>query len=229
MITMHQVEFGYPGSGFRLAIPDLEIGAGETVAIVGPSGSGKTTLLNLVAGIERPVRGRITVADEDVAALPDEDRQDFRALRMGLVFQEFELLDYLTVFENVLLPYRISLALDLNRDVHLRAESLLADVGLAGKRARFPRRLSQGERQRVAVCRALVTRPAILLGDEPTGNLDPENRDHVMDLLMDYAATEQAPLIVVTHDHHLAGRFDRILDVAVLNAAAEPATVVAGA
>ena len=141
------------------------------------------------------------------------DRQDFRALRMGLVFQEFELLDYVDVLGNVLLPYRVSPALELGPEVRERGESLLRNVGLAEKRKRFPRSLSQGERQRVAVCRALVTQPAVLLGDEPTGNLDPENRDHVLDAMSRYADQARAPLVVVTHDREVQDRFDRVVDV----------------
>jgi len=213
MIEVSNVTFSYRGGDFRIEIPKLEIEAGEKVAVIGPSGRGKTTLLHLLAGVLVPSAGSISVAGTEVSALPREDRQDYRALRMGMVFQEFELLEYLDVLDNVLLPYRISPVLTLDDKACERAGALVQEVGLSGERRRYPRHLSQGERQRIAVCRALVTRPAILLGDEPTGNLDPDNRDHIMDTLCRYSDETKAPLVVVTHDHELLGRFDRTIDV----------------
>jgi putative ABC transport system ATP-binding protein len=213
MIRLEKVTFAYKVGGFRLHVPTLEIAAGEKVALVGPSGLGKTTLLHLLSGVLVPTTGKITVDGVELSGLSREDRQDYRALRMGMVFQEFELLAYLDALDNVLLPYRISPVLLLDDDVRQRAGRLLQEVGLDGKQRRFPGELSQGERQRVAVCRALVTRPAILLGDEPTGNLDPHNRDHVLETLCQYGEQTRAPLVVVTHDHELLPRFDRTLDV----------------
>ena len=217
MIEVNNVTFGYKVGGFRIDIPKLGIEAGEKVAVIGPSGRGKTTLLHLLAGVLVPSAGRIAVDGTDVSALSREDRQDYRALRMGMVFQEFELLAYLDVIDNVLLPYRISPVLTLDDEARERAEALVQEVGLDGKQRRYPRHLSQGERQRIAVCRALVTRPAILLGDEPTGNLDPDNRDHIMDTLWRYSDETEAPLVVVTHDRELLGRFDRTIDVTELS------------
>jgi len=130
-----------------------------------------------------------------------------------LVFQEFELLDYLSVLDNILLPYRVTQILDLTDSVRKHAQQLAAEVGLGDKLKRRPKNLSQGERQRVGVCRALLTKPAVLFGDEPTGNLDPENRDHVMDILFEYCDNTEAPLLVVTHDFDLVQRFDRTIDV----------------
>jgi len=145
--------------------------------------------------------------------LGSEDRQDFRALAVGLVFQEFELLEYLDVIDNVLLPYRVSPALSLDRATRQRADELVEHVGLADQKKSFPGQLSQGERQRVAVCRALVTQPKVLFGDEPTANLDPDNRDQIMDTLFRYAEEHRAPLVVVTHDQDLRGRFSTVVDV----------------
>jgi putative ABC transport system ATP-binding protein len=213
MIEVNNVTFGYRVGGFRIDVPKLGVQAGEKVAVIGPSGRGKTTLLHLLAGVLVPSAGRIAVDGTDVSTLSREDRQDYRALRMGMVFQEFELLEYLDVIDNVLLPYRISPVLTLDDEARERAKALVQEVGLDGKQRRYPRHLSQGERQRIAVCRALVTRPAILLGDEPTGNLDPDNRDHIMDTLWRYSDETKAPLVVVTHDHELLGRFDRRIDV----------------
>ena len=213
LVTLEDLTFGYRVGDFQLRLDDMQIGSGERVAITGPSGSGKTTLLNLVAGILRPATGRVVVDSVTLSELNQEDRQDFRALRMGLVFQEFELLEYLSVFDNVMLPYRISPVLHLTPDVRQRARDLCEEVGLADKIGSYPRHLSQGERQRVALCRALVTEPVLILGDEPTGNLDPVNRDHVMDTLMQYSKTSGAPLVIVTHDHALLDRFDRVVDI----------------
>jgi putative ABC transport system ATP-binding protein len=213
ILKINKLKFGYRVGEFQLAVDDLQVKSRERLAITGPSGSGKTTLLNLLAGILVPASGDIQVDDMVVSALSPQDRQDFRALRMGLVFQEFELLEYLDVLANILLPYRISPVLNLTQAVRERSRDLCEKVGLSNKLHRFPAHLSQGERQRVAVCRALVTQPVVILGDEPTGNLDPVNRDHVMDILSEYSDTHEASLVIVTHDHELLDRFDRTIDV----------------
>jgi len=213
IIGINKLKFGYQVGEFQLAVDDHYVKSHERVAITGPSGSGKTTLLNLLAGILTPDSGEVEVDGTVVSALNNEDSQDFRALRMGLVFQEFELLEYLDVLDNILLPFRISPVLNLTRAVQQRAIDLCEEVGLGDKVRRYPKHLSQGERQRVAVCRALVTQPAVILGDEPTGNLDPANRDHVMDILFRYSEKTGAPLVIVTHDYELLDRFDRTVDI----------------
>ena len=213
LIKIQQLQFGYRVGAFRLAVESLHIGVQERIALIGPSGCGKTTLLNLMAGVLVPHQGEIEVDGTCVSRLNQEDRQDFRALHMGLVFQEFELLEYLTVLDNVLLPLRLNPILQLTRSVQERALALCDKVGLGDKTKRYPAHLSQGERQRVAVCRALVTQPKVIFGDEPTGNLDPANRDLVMDVLSEYSENEGAPLVIVTHDHELLNRFDRTMDI----------------
>ena len=216
MIAVRDLEFSYRVGDFNLRVPELRVAGGESVALVGPSGCGKTTLINLLAGIQEAAGGSVEVAGLDMATLGPEDRQDLRILKLGLIFQEFELLEYLDVLDNVLLPYRLTPLLELDNETRARARALLEDLGLKDKLARFPAQLSQGERQRVALSRALVTQPAVVLGDEPTGNLDPVNRDHVIDALLDYGRDTGAPVVVVTHDHDLLPRFDRALDVTEL-------------
>lgn len=216
VIEVRDAAFGYPTGGFALRVRALRIGPGDTLAVTGPSGSGKTTLVNLLAGILTASSGSVRVVGLDLTRLGSEDRQDLRILKLGLVFQELELLDYLDVLDNVLLPYRISPVLELDRAARERAVALANDVGLGDKLGRFPSQLSQGERQRVAVARALVTRPSIVFGDEPTGNLDVENRDHVAETLFRYSTETGAPLVIVSHDLELVARFDRRLDVTKL-------------
>ena len=213
MIGIDSLVFRYRKGQFELRIPELEVERGSFVAVVGPSGSGKTPLLNLVAGIVLPDSGRVRVGDVLVSGLSDSARRDFRISRLGLVFQEFELLDYLTVLDNILLPYRITGALRLDREVRDRAAALAERGGIGDKLRRSVLRLSQGERQRVAVCRALLPEPALLLADEPTGNLDPANKDRVLAILFEFARERGITLLTVTHDHGLLDRFDRVLDV----------------
>ena len=222
MIEIQSLEFSYPGGDFRLSVPELTIGAGEKVAVVGPSGSGKTTLLNLVAGIVTPQRGRVRVDDWEVSALKDAGRCDLRITRIGFVFQDFELLDYLNVLDNVLHPYRITRALRLTRQVRMRAVSLLQQMGLGEKLRRGVEQLSQGEKQRVAICRALLPSPPLVLADEATGNLDPRNKGHILDLLFAAVQAHGATLLAVTHDHELLPRFDRTVDFNAFVAAGAP-------
>ncbi len=212
MIRVSDLEFRYKEGEFRLRVPKLEVARGESVAFIGPSGSGKTTLLNLVAGIVLPRSGRIFADDVEVTALSDEERRNYRIARFGLVFQEFELLEYLSVLDNILLPYRINPALPFAPGVRERAETLAKRVGIADKLGRHPSKLSQGERQRVAVCRAVLPQPVVLLADEPTGNLDPANKGRVLSILFDFAEESGATLLTVTHDRDLLERFDRVID-----------------
>ena len=212
MVHIEGLRFRYRTSDFALHVPELTITGGTSAAFTGPSGSGKTTLLNLIAGIRTPDRGRITVDGVNVEALSEPARREFRIGRLGLVFQEFELIEYLSVLDNILLPYRIGPALRLERSTRERAVELAGTVGIDDKLHRYVGRLSQGEKQRVALCRALLTRPGLLLADEPTGSLDPANKMRVLDLLFECAREAGATLVMVTHDHDLLDRFERIVD-----------------
>jgi len=211
-IETENLEFRYGEGDFHLRIPDLRVEHGSTTALIGPSGSGKTTLLNLMAGIVVPRTGRIATDGVEVGRLSDPQRRSFRIARIGLVFQEFELLEYLSVLDNILLPYRINPSLRLDGEVRRRATQLAERVDIADKLNRPPRRLSQGERQRVAVCRAVITQPKLLLADEPTGNLDPVNTERVLDILFDYLKEHEATMVTVTHERDLLPRFERVVD-----------------
>lgn len=217
MIEVSELGFRYAGSDFALKLDNLEVGRGEAVAVVGPSGSGKTTLLNLLAGVMPPANGRIRIGDQLLTELGDAERRDFRIRHLGMVFQNFELLEYLSVLENILLPLRVGAGMTVTRAHRERARELAVQVGIGAKLARHPGQLSQGERQRVAVSRALLLQPELVLADEPTGNLDPSNKGLVLDLLLDYARTHSATLVTVTHDRELLQSFDRVLDFQALN------------
>jgi putative ABC transport system ATP-binding protein len=186
---------------------DLDIETGEFVAIVGPSGSGKTTLLGLLAGLDRPTAGRITVDGQNLDALTEDQRAVFRAERIGFVFQTFQLIPTLTALENVLVPIEL---VGRNGDA-ARALDLLARVGLEDRAHHYPAQLSGGEQQRVAIARAFANQPAILFADEPTGNLDAETGERVIDLLVRLNAERKATLVLVTHDTALAQLATRVI------------------
>lgn len=217
MIEVSDLQFNYPGSEFSLSVGALAVATGETVAIVGPSGSGKTTLLNLIAGVTLPDNGTVRVDGQTLSQFGDSARRSFRIRQIGMVFQAFELLDYLNVLDNILLPLRIGAAMGVTGEARQRAALLADHVGIGDKLRRFPGQLSQGERQRVAVSRALLLEPQLVLADEPTGNLDPSNKGLVLDLLLDYVAENDATLLTVTHDRDLLSRFDRVLDIRDVN------------
>lgn len=211
MISIQQIQFTYPDGPFSLEIPQLAVETAESVAIVGPSGSGKTTLLNIVAGILTVRQGTVQVGGTTVTQLNDSARRLFRLQNIGLVFQDFQLLDYLDVRNNVLLPCRIHPKVRLTTALRQRADQLLTAVGLMPLASRSVTRLSQGERQRVALCRALLLSPHVVLADEPTGNLDPVNAQKIVELLLSEAKRSNATLMMVTHDHTLLSRFDRVI------------------
>jgi putative ABC transport system ATP-binding protein len=214
MIRIEGLQFRYPAAegDFTLRIPRFDLKTGERLAITGPSGTGKTTLLKLIAGIEPPLEGSIWVDGQAVHAMSDSARRRFRITRLGFIFQDLQLLEYLDMADNILHPYRINPALKLSPAVRQRLRQLAADIGLEHKLGQPVTALSQGERQRVAICRAVLTQPALVLADEPTASLDPDNKLKILDVLFRTLDRESASLIAVTHDHELLGRFDRVID-----------------
>jgi ABC-type lipoprotein export system ATPase subunit len=183
MIAINDLEFSYPTGNFFLQIPEFSVERHEKIAVIGPSGTGKTTLLNLVAGIIVPRRGSIRVNDTPVDQLNDAQRRQFRITNIGFVFQDFELLDYLNVHDNILHPYRITKALHMDSLVRQRILMLAVEMGIGDKLKRRATDLSQGEKQRAAICRALLPQPKLILADEATGNLDPDTKPRILDLL----------------------------------------------
>jgi putative ABC transport system ATP-binding protein len=201
----------------------LDVAPGEAVAVMGPSGSGKSTLLNLIAGLDRPTSGTVTVAGERVDKLSETGLARFRRRRIGMVFQFFNLLDDLTVEDNVLLPAQLA---GLRRgQARARAGELLAALRIEQHRNAYPGRLSGGERQRVAIARALVNRPELLLADEPTGALDTATGKEIGGLLLDLNRSGQS-LVLVTHNTDLAARYAsrvvRLVDGRTTSDAASP-------
>ena len=184
----------------------FDVPSRQFVAIMGPSGSGKSTLLGLIAGLDAPTSGNITIDGVDITSLREDELAQLRGKKLGFVFQSYHLIPTLTAFENVLLPMEFSGA---SNGAMGRAEHLLESVGLMGRRDHYPVQLSGGEQQRVALARAFMMKPAVLLADEPTGNLDSENGRHVLELLMKLNREEGTTLVLVTHDEMLASQAER--------------------
>jgi putative ABC transport system ATP-binding protein len=213
LVQLENVTKRYDGAA-AAAVDDvsMRIDAGEAVAIMGPSGSGKSTLLNLIAGMDRPTSGAVRVGDERVDMLSEAGAARFRRRQVGMIFQFFNLLDDMTVIDNVLLPAQLAGA--RAKDARLRAEALLGTLRIGHRRDAYPARLSGGERQRVAIARALVNRPAMLLADEPTGALDSRCGEEIGELLLDLNRSGQT-LVLVTHNPDLAARYaSRTIQVA---------------
>ncbi|MCW8932741.1 MAG: ABC transporter ATP-binding protein [Gammaproteobacteria bacterium] len=217
-IKLNKISKTYQNAGQKHRILNninVEINKGEVIALVGPSGSGKTTLLNLISGIDEPDSGEVLIIDEsnhlNINAMSDEQKTLFRRHSIGFIFQFFNLIPTLTVLENIQFPLELCDKLDQNTndDISFLLQRLLID----NKRHEYPECLSGGEQQRVAIARAIIHQPHILLADEPTGNLDDETGQQVMDILLELTKEHQMTMLIVTHNQDVADRADRILSL----------------
>lgn len=212
VIRLSDVAYRFPGHDrLTLRVPSFSVPEGEHTAVTGPSGCGKTTLLRLIAGVLVPSEGSVRTLGTDTASLHHKARSRQRLQLIGMVFQDFAILDYLTAFENIMLTASIGCADSGSSREHARA--LAERAGIGHVLHRRPGRLSQGERQRVAVCRALVTKPRLVVCDEPTGNLDPSRSKEIIELVVSEADTLGSTVITVTHDHTVLDRFVRTIDL----------------
>ncbi len=208
MIQLYKVSKVVPSGEGSLTILhplDLTIPDGQFVAVIGPSGSGKSTLLGLIAGLDAPTSGEIVIDGESITNMSEDRLAELRGRKIGFVFQSFHLIPSLTALENVLVPMEIAGAPDALQ----RARSLMDDVGLRERAHHYPSQLSGGEQQRVAIARAFSNNPSILLADEPTGNLDTQNGQHIFDLLIEMNRNRGTTLVLVTHEKDLSAAADR--------------------
>ncbi len=212
MISLENIYFQYPDSDFKLSIDQLNFDIGSKTALIGTSGYGKTTMLNLIAGIILPENGNVIIDDNKINTLNDRERRDFRIQNIGFIFQDFKLIPYLNLMDNILLPFRINSIIQIEKETLQTANDLAEDLGIADKLKKYPSKLSHGEKQRAAICRALLNHPSIILADEPTGNLDPENKKKIMEILFNAVNKFNATLITVTHDHDMLKGFEEIVD-----------------
>ena len=217
MLKLEQIKKTYTQpDGSRVPILDIEefnIDAGEQVVLIGPSGCGKTTMLHTIAGITKPDSGKVFVDGIELTKFSEAARDRIRANKLGYVFQTFNLLPGFSAYENVLL----GMSFAKGKASSARAKSLLEKIGLGHRLNNKPHQLSVGEQQRVAIARALANRPALLLADEPTANVDPGNQKQIIDLIIDSCREENVALLMVTHSMEVAGRFDRVVKLEELN------------
>ncbi len=213
MIQISQLNKSLHGGGHRVDILtgiDLTIPDGQFVAVTGPSGSGKTTLLSLMAGLDAPTSGSIVIDQEDITKLNEDELALLRGRRFGFIFQNFHLIPTLTALENVILAAELNGA-DNARN---RSKNLLGVVGLEDRLHHYPSQLSGGEQQRLSLARAFVNEPDIVLADEPTGNLDSKNSEHIIGLIAELHRVKKATIVLVTHEAHIAERAERVLTLA---------------
>ena len=199
----------YPGAEQVLALNhvNLTVEKGELIAIMGDSGSGKSTLLHMLAGVDRPTEGQVLIQDVDITSLAEKEMAVFRRRNIGVIYQSFNLIPNITVEKNILLP----LMLDQRKPAPTFFEEIIQTLGIGDKLKRFPTQLSGGEQQRVAIARSLVTRPAIILADEPTGNLDRRNTEEITSLFRLVNQRFQATILLVTHDEKVALSCERVM------------------
>ncbi len=210
MLSVRNLKFGYSQTSFQLNVSLFDMEPGQHTAITGPSGCGKTTFLNIIAGVIAGATGQITFQDEELGQATPQRMRKFRNEAVGFVFQDFRLLEYLSIRDNILLPRTLSTR-PVNQDDLVRANQLISRVGLDQLEDRHVRNLSRGEQQRVAVCRALIANPALILADEPTANLDARNSAAVWDLLFDEANAIGATILAVTHASVGLDRFSQVI------------------
>ena len=212
MIQLKKIQFSYPQSDFDLSINDLTFTEGSKTAVIGPSGFGKTTMLNLIAGILLPDKGEVIVNKASLNSQSDKERRNYRIQNIGFIFQDFRLVPYLNVLDNILLPFRINSVIKPEADTASQAKRISDELNIGKLIKKYPAKLSHGERQRVAIARALINKPKVLLADEPTGNLDPANKLQIKDILFDVVGNYKTTLITVTHDHEMLEGFDDVID-----------------
>ena len=215
-ITNFFFQYQQAKNSFSLSLPKWQLNTGESVVFYGASGCGKSTLLKCISGQILPQKGNVVVCGKDVTQLNDEQRRFHRLSNIGIVFQDYPLIPYLNAIQNVLLPFRIHPSLHLQEQNIEYAAHLLKSLGLSSKEIRLPQELSQGERQRVAICRALVVQPQILLADEPTAGLDPKRSQDIIDVIFSLQQQHNLSVVVVTHDENVKSRFKHRLDIANL-------------
>lgn len=213
MIHAENLIYRYPGGTFALRLDSWSVTKGRQIGLMGPSGSGKTTLLHLVAGILPLDSGQLRVGSCQLETMSDAERRAMRVSSIGQVFQDFELVEYLTVRENILLPYLINGRLRHSAEVDCRLVELVRQTGIEKFLSRRPGKLSHGEKQRVAVVRALINKPQLVLADEPTASLDRENKVQLLELLQASCREMKATLVVVTHDESVVERMDERFDL----------------
>ena len=213
ILQISDLHFQYPASDFKIEISNIKITQGSKIAISGKSGSGKTTLIHLISGILKPQSGEILFFDKSITDMNDKEIRKHRISNIGFIFQEFELLDYLNVMDNLVLPYKINKSLSLDEEIKDKAKEIANRIGIGNKLDQHPKQLSGGERQRLAIARALITSPPLIIADEPTGNLDNKTSNIVMDEITDQVSYTNSTLIMISHNNELISSFDEIIDI----------------